>query len=532
MKAEGIHIFKIKVGDAPERDEQRVAAVREAAGPDARITVDANQGWWDAKTAVRAIKLLERHRIEFAEQPVRMDDLDAARFVRAHVDVPIALDESVRGPREALACAKAEACDMFVVKLMKTGGILNALKVNAIAEAAGITVMMGNMGESSIALAAHFHLNIALANAVHCDADLPWRPGRHDPRHRPRPEAGSRGRRLLDRRAGRSGARHRAHRGERRAAARGAPLVRRLMEPEELRRLWDGAGGGDPAPRGAGLLGLHVVDDPVALAGMALAVLGLPLDGAGAGPAGIRRASQRYADWLPALSGGFRAADYGDVEVVRDDPAVAFMQAHERLADIVAAGAAPLVLGGDALVSVPVLQVLTGKLRGRLGVVAFTPAYEIAPEPLYAPSSRWARALELGVVSPANLALVGGRAAPPDGPARRVLDGLGATTFSLEDVLRDGMATVAQEALETAAAGTEAVYLSVDLGVVAGIGDPVGPAGQGARRRSRRRVDRAARGGRRVRPRRLGRPRPRRPLAAAGARVAAEIIAGVARRLS
>ena len=177
MKAEGIHIFKIKVGDAPERDEQRVAAVREAAGPDARITVDANQGWWDAKTAVRAIKLLERHRIEFAEQPVRMDDLEAARFVRAHVDVPIALDESVRGPREALACAKAEACDMFVVKLMKTGGILNALKVNAIAEAAGITVMMGNMGESSIALAAHFHLNIALANAVHCDADLPWRPG-------------------------------------------------------------------------------------------------------------------------------------------------------------------------------------------------------------------------------------------------------------------------------------------------------------------------------------------------------------------
>lgn len=177
LAAEGINSFKIKVGDAPERDEQRVAAVREAAGPRARVAVDANQGWWDAKTAVRAIKLLERHRIEFVEQPVRMDDLEAARFVRERVDVPIALDESVRGPREALACAKAGACDMFVVKLMKTGGILGALKVNAIAEAAGITVMMGNMGESSIALAAHFHLGVALANAVHCDADLPWRPG-------------------------------------------------------------------------------------------------------------------------------------------------------------------------------------------------------------------------------------------------------------------------------------------------------------------------------------------------------------------
>ena len=100
----GITVFKIKVGDAPERDEQRVAAVRDAAGPDARITVDANQGWWDAKTAVRAIKRLEPYGIEFVEQPVRMDDLEAARFVRERVDVPIALDESVRGPREALAC--------------------------------------------------------------------------------------------------------------------------------------------------------------------------------------------------------------------------------------------------------------------------------------------------------------------------------------------------------------------------------------------------------------------------------------------
>jgi len=60
---------------------------------------------------------------------------------------------------------------------MKTGGILSALKVNAIAEAAGISIMMGNMGESSLGLAAHFHLNVALVNANHCDADLPWRPG-------------------------------------------------------------------------------------------------------------------------------------------------------------------------------------------------------------------------------------------------------------------------------------------------------------------------------------------------------------------
>jgi L-alanine-DL-glutamate epimerase-like enolase superfamily enzyme len=165
MRAEGVTIFKIKVGDAPEKDEQRVAAVREAAGCDALITVDANQGWWDAKTAVRAIKLLDPY------------DLEAARWVRERVDLPIALDESVRGPREALACVEAGACDIFVIKLMKTGGILNALKVNAIGEAAGVTTMIGNMGESSLGLAAHFHVNMALANAVHADADVPTRPG-------------------------------------------------------------------------------------------------------------------------------------------------------------------------------------------------------------------------------------------------------------------------------------------------------------------------------------------------------------------
>ena len=177
LAAEGVTVFKVKVGDAAERDEARVAAVRAAAGRHARLTVDANQGWYDAATAVRAIKRLEPYDIEFVEQPVRMDDLEAARRVRDRVDVPLALDESVREPRHALAAVKAGAADIFVIKLMKSGGILNALKINAIAEAAGIGVMMGNMGESSLGLSAHFQVSAALANATHCDADVPWRPG-------------------------------------------------------------------------------------------------------------------------------------------------------------------------------------------------------------------------------------------------------------------------------------------------------------------------------------------------------------------
>ena len=177
MAAQGVTVFKVKVGDTPERDEARVAAVREAAGRHARLTVDANQGWHDAATAVRAIRRLEPYDVELVEQPVRRGDLEGARRVRDRVDVPIALDESVAEPRDALAAVRAGAADVFVVKLMKSGGILNALKINAIAEAAGVGVMIGNMGESSLGLSAHFQVAAALANAVHCDADVPWRPG-------------------------------------------------------------------------------------------------------------------------------------------------------------------------------------------------------------------------------------------------------------------------------------------------------------------------------------------------------------------
>ncbi len=177
LRAEGVTVFKIKTGDALEADEQRVAALREAGGPDVRITVDANQGWRDAETAVAAIRLLEPYGIEFVEQPVLLDDLEAAREVRARVDVPIALDESIREPAQAAAAVKAGAADIFVVKLMKSGGIVNAVRINDIAAAAGVTLMVGNMGESSLGMAAHMHVTAALANATHCDADVPTREG-------------------------------------------------------------------------------------------------------------------------------------------------------------------------------------------------------------------------------------------------------------------------------------------------------------------------------------------------------------------
>jgi len=104
-------------------------------------------------------------------------------------------------------------------------------------------------------------------------------------------------------------------------------------------------------------------------AGADLAAAGLPLGGWSSAPAAVRAASQRYAGWLAGAGRetGVRVVDYGDVAVDAADLGATFVRAHEHLADVLAAGATPLPLGGDASITVPALQVLAGKLQGRPG---------------------------------------------------------------------------------------------------------------------------------------------------------------------
>ena len=253
------------------------------------------------------------------------------------------------------------------------------------------------------------------------------------------------------------------------------------MDRDELQRLWREAGAARAAlPAPAAPPPASFMAAPAgsadALLGADLVAVGLPLGGWSDAPAAVRAASQRYAGWLAAAARetGVRVVDYGDVAVDAADLGATFVRAHERLSDVLAAGATPLLLGGDASITVPALQVLVGKLRGRLGIVAFSPRLDLEMEPGPVAASRWARALELGVVEPRNFVVIGERGGPQEARARRVCDALQARRSSVADVVEAGIVTVAREALEAASAGTEAVYVSVDLGVVEGVEDPVG----------------------------------------------------------
>ena len=254
-----------------------------------------------------------------------------------------------------------------------------------------------------------------------------------------------------------------------------------MVRREELQRLWREAGGAraplpaPAAPRAATFMAAPG-GSADALLGADLVVVGLALGGWSGAPAAIRAASQRYAGRLAAAGHetGVRVVDYGDIAVDTADVAATFVRAHEHLADVLAAGAMPLLLGGDATVTVPALQVLAGKLQGRLGVIAFSPRLDLEMELGRVAASRWAQALELGVVEPRNFVVVGERGGPEEARARRVCDALEARRSSVADVAEAGIVTVAREALEAASAGTEALYVSVDLGVVEGVDDPVG----------------------------------------------------------
>ncbi len=254
-----------------------------------------------------------------------------------------------------------------------------------------------------------------------------------------------------------------------------------MVRREELQRLWREAGAARaalPAPAAppAATFMAAPAGSADALLGADLVVMGLPLGGWSGAPAAIRAASQRYAGRLAAAGHetGVRVVDYGDIAVDTADLAATFVRAHEHLADVLAAGAMPLLLGGDATVTVPALQVLAGKLQGRLGVIAFSPRLDLEMELGRVAASRWAQALELGVVEPRNFVVVGERGGPEEARARRVCDALEARRSSVADVAEAGIVTVAREALEAASAGTEALYVSVDLGVVEGVDDPVG----------------------------------------------------------
>lgn len=148
----GYPILKLKVGT--DDDRARVRAVREGA-PEARLRVDANGAWEPADT-IRASRWLAEQGVEFVEQPVSADNIDGLRAVREDGALPVAADESCVTASDVPRVA--DAVDIVVTKLEKSGGLHAAIEQTAAAHAHALEVMLGCMVASNAAIAGACHL--------------------------------------------------------------------------------------------------------------------------------------------------------------------------------------------------------------------------------------------------------------------------------------------------------------------------------------------------------------------------------------
>jgi len=170
IKAKGFPAIKVKLGTTMEEDIERIQAIRDAIGEGMPIRIDANQGW-DYYTAVGVLRGIAHLGIQYCEQPVAIWDYENTKRVRENSTIPIMADECLFDHHDAFKLASMGAVDYFNIKLAKSGGIHSALKINGIAEGAGIPCMIGCMSETRLGISAAAHLMCAKPNIRYGDLD-------------------------------------------------------------------------------------------------------------------------------------------------------------------------------------------------------------------------------------------------------------------------------------------------------------------------------------------------------------------------
>jgi len=158
-------LLKIKLG--MENDEELISAIR--AVTDKPLLVDANEGWKNKEEALEKIKWLALQGVKVIEQPLPARMLEETHWLRERSDIPIIADESVKTAADIPSLATA--FDGINIKLMKAGGLQEALRMVWLARTLGMKVMLGCMIETSVAISAAASIS-PLADYADLDGNL------------------------------------------------------------------------------------------------------------------------------------------------------------------------------------------------------------------------------------------------------------------------------------------------------------------------------------------------------------------------
>lgn len=170
-KKRGFKVIKVKLGRDLDEDVERIIKLREKLGSSIAIRVDANQGY----TREQTIQFYGRcydFDIELIEQPLPANEIAEMKSLPLEVRDVLAADESLITPEDAIELIKPpKAAAIFNIKLMKCGGISQALKIADIAQAEGIDLFWGCNDESIVSITAALHAAFACANTKYIDLD-------------------------------------------------------------------------------------------------------------------------------------------------------------------------------------------------------------------------------------------------------------------------------------------------------------------------------------------------------------------------
>jgi o-succinylbenzoate synthase len=160
--APGFQCVKLKVGlgGGIREEVERVAAVRDAIGPDMHLRLDANEAW-NLEEAIAILSQCVPYNIQYVEQPLKAHDLAGMHALRRAVPIPIAVDESLHSLESAQLVLDNEATDVLVIKPQFAGGLRVGQQIMQAAAERGVRSVITSAIETGIGVVAALHLAAA-----------------------------------------------------------------------------------------------------------------------------------------------------------------------------------------------------------------------------------------------------------------------------------------------------------------------------------------------------------------------------------
>jgi len=171
IKDRGFPVIKVKLGNIPGEDVERIDSIRQSIGMDIPIRIDANQGW-EPNYALQVLMKLADYNIQLCEEPIPRWQYMELPELRSNSPIPIMADESCFDHHDAERLIHLNACDSINLKLGKSG-IFKTQKIIALAEQAGLEMQVGGMLESRLAFTATAHVALTSDHIRYYDLDSP-----------------------------------------------------------------------------------------------------------------------------------------------------------------------------------------------------------------------------------------------------------------------------------------------------------------------------------------------------------------------